>query len=144
MKTTLHIRTPVLIGSECRCRYVASMEPQNRTEEERRPLGTQEEAGLQQQLNSADTRYPRSVEGILRIISVVTQPRSLLPIHMNNSLIPQPVAVTGMVLAVFGEYVGIFYIFVGIGFLIYVGLVFIVEMFVPGIYIHRLLVRKTL
>lgn len=46
-----------------------------------------------------------------------------------------------MILAVFGEYVGMFYIFVGIGFLIYIGLVFIVEVFVPGIYIHRLLVH---
>lgn len=50
-------------------------------------------------------------------------------------------AITGIVLAVFGEAAGIFFIFVGIGFIIYIGLVFVVEVFVPGIYIHRLVVR---
>ena len=50
-------------------------------------------------------------------------------------------ALTGIILAAFGESAGIFYIFVGIGFLIYVGLVFIVEVCVPGIFIHRLVVR---
>lgn len=47
------------------------METQNRTEEERKPLGAQAEAGFQQHLNSVDPTYPRSLEGILRIISVV-------------------------------------------------------------------------
>lgn len=47
-----------------------------------------------------------------------------------------------MILAALGEYAGVFFIFVGIAFIIYVGLVFIVEVFVPGIYIHRLLVCK--
>lgn len=57
------------------------METQNCMEEERRPLqreaGTQGEASIlgetdpQQYLNLADTSYPRSVEGILRMISVV-------------------------------------------------------------------------
>ena len=51
-------------------------------------------------------------------------------------------ALTGIVLAVFGNTAGIFFIFVGIAFLIYIGLVFIVEVFVPGIYIHRLVVNR--
>ena len=56
-------------------------------------------------------------------------------------ILPQPVALVGIILAVFGHTAGIFYVFVGIGYLIYIGLVFIVEVFVPGIYIHRLVVR---
>jgi hypothetical protein len=92
-------------------------------EEERQPMtrdaGQTVQPDVQPQRQMPDTSYPRSVEGILRIIAA-------------------PVALTGIVLAAFGQSAGIFYIFVGIGYLIYIGLVFIVEVFVPGIYIHRL------
>ncbi|CAI8014769.1 hypothetical protein GBAR_LOCUS9208 [Geodia barretti] len=96
------------------------------TEGERRPMNR--DPGQQvlvdnqpqdPQRRMPDTSYPRSTEGILRMCAV-------------------PVALTGIVLAVFGNTAGIFFIFVGIAFLIYIGLVFIVEVFVPGIYIHRL------
>ena len=89
-----------------------------------------------------DTSYPRSAEGILRMVAVVSR-LSTYSYLANTLSLFQPVALTGIVLAVFGNTAGIFYIFVGIGFLIYIGLVFIVEVFVPGIYIHRLVVMTT-
>ena len=87
-----------------------------------------------------DASYARSAEGILRMVAVVRN-LSLSP-SPPLTLSSQPVAVTGIVLAVFGNTAGIFFIFVGIAFIIYIGLVFTVEVFVPGIYIHRFVVRQ--
>lgn len=99
------------------------MEDQQPAEGERRGRDPAEQVLVdnqqQQQHRTPDISYPRSVEGIIKMISV-------------------PVALIGIVLAVFGETAGIFFVFIGIGFIIYIGVVFIVEVFVPGIYIHRL------
>lgn len=70
-----------------------------------------------------DTRYPRSIEGILRIIIF-------------------PVAIIGIILDGVGGGLGGssgFYFFVAVSHLIYIFIVFAIEMFVPNIFVHRLI-----
>ena len=112
----------------------------NPAEDERRPV---RDADTEPQRTFLDTRYPRSIEGIIRIISVVRKFHisvSKCAQHDLRFFSPQPMALIGIILAAFGHSAGVFFLFVGISFIIYVGMVFIVEVCVPGVFVYRLVV----
>ena len=56
----------------------------------------------------------------------------------------QVVAVVGLVLTfvAFLSGPGGWYLFVGFGYIVYVVIVFVIEMFLDGIYVHRLIVSE--
>ena len=89
-----------------------------------------------------DTRYPRSIEGILRIIIFVSLTCLVCVVHLFSI---QPVAIIGIILDGVGGGLGGssgFYFFVAISHLIYIFIVFAIEMFVPNIFVHRLIVSR--
>ena len=61
---------------------------------------------------------------------------------MHFCLALQAVAVVGLILVFISFISGIggWYIFVGFGYIVYVIIVFVIEMFLTGIYVHRLIV----
>ena len=58
----------------------------------------------------------------------------------------QPIAVLGLILVIAGLFVlsGGWYFFVGVGYIAYVIIVMVVEMCIPGIYVHRLIVSSSI
>ncbi|MCG8624006.1 MAG: hypothetical protein MJE68_18700 [Proteobacteria bacterium] len=56
----------------------------------------------------------------------------------------QVVAVVGLILTfvAFLSGPGGWYIFVGFGYIVYVVIVFVIEMFIAGVYVHRLIVSN--
>ena len=115
----------------------------NPAENERQPM---RDVDTEPQRTFLDTRYPRSIEGIVRLISVVRLNSTSVQLTKNARntddlrFFPQPMALIGIILAAFGHSAGVFFLFVGISFIIYVSMVFIVEVCVPGVFVHRLVV----
>lgn len=115
----------------------------NPAENERQPM---RDVDTEPQRTFLDTRYPRSIEGIIRLISVVRLNSTSVQLTKNARntddlpFFPQPTALIGIILAAFGHSAGVFFLFVGISFIIYVSMVFIVEVCVPGVFVHRLVV----
>lgn len=66
----------------------------------------------------------------------------LSPPHTHTHTYIQILALVGVILAsvAFGNPLG-WYIFVGVTYLVYIFIVFVIEVFIPGIYVHRLIVR---
>ena len=62
--------------------------------------------------------------------------------HTHTHTPVQVVAVVGLILTfvAFLSGPGGWYIFVGFGYIVYVIIVFVIEMFLPNIYVHRLIV----
>lgn len=69
-----------------------------------------------------DTTYPRSIEGILRIVTVPIAALSLI-----------------FVIAALFESVGGWFFVVGFSYILYVVIVFVIEMCIPRVYVHRLI-----
>ncbi|XP_064393517.1 uncharacterized protein LOC135340999 [Halichondria panicea] len=70
---------------------------------------------------STDTRYIRSLEGIVKLVSV-------------------PICVLGFILTIIGSAgFGGWYIFFGVSFIFYIAVVIVVETFIPNHYVHRLI-----